>query len=869
MLLLISLVLLIAYWSAPKWVPDQVQSFLPAELKIKRLEIQRPGLSSAFVDALEIDIATDSAMTLKLENIQLHYSLLQKKLTTIDAEKAWLSIDGSSKESKKAFSNRIIIPKLPLDKLHLEQLQVSGLFIQDLIFSELELNHSDKQITLESKLNFIDLNFDLDAAVNIANTPVDTRTQAIANEVTLNLKQAEDFFSLKLSPKSNSTNGLNWQLDSSIDSQNYYHVEGLSKITLKGSGDFLSGENYAVTLNPDFQLSSPINLNELNLRPEIETLLKEKSLQLNLSQIDETLHFNIDTNQITQLEYSPVSYQLNLTQGSLPISIQQPLIDIQLNLEKLQLSPMESLSSAQQSVAGTLKFQSNLNQPSYSAKNVKAKTQTLAISFDSIFSIENSTLALSTENLSLDLAASSFSMNGIKTSTPNTQWSGSAKVQQNLIGEDKDNQQDIQLKQIKPIALILALTDEKISTQNLQNQVSFDGKQLTINSKAKTIQLQQNQLNLNQVIANTFINLSNRKLRGTVNFKDADYQNQNISAKNLSGNVAWSKSGNTIYSKGQLDHQNIKLPFQYRLQLDKQLHRLELDPNQFAVSPLIQWLDPILKGFPELSISGGEITNQKLSGNPLALTFDGSFSLKNLNLYYEELSLHNLQLEDKLSSRSALNGSVKASIDKIEIATGIDIKNINFQLQHNGQDIQLQNLSGQLLDGSIFIADLQLQKDKVEPFHVSLKAIDFGKLLKALESEALNIDGVFNFELPITVSKDSQTITDGTFSSTRAGILKVDSGASAATNIAFQAIENFHYTEFSGVINYDAAGIYRLKILLKGANPDLYDGFPIELSMNLEGNLPNLLYSMLISGDMAKPIIQKYQSGELEFPENP
>ena len=91
--------------------------------------------------------------------------------------------------------------------------------------------------------------------------------------------------------------------------------------------------------------------------------------------------------------------------------------------------------------------------------------------------------------------------------------------------------------------------------------------------------------------------------------------------------------------------------------------------------------------------------------------------------------------------------------------------------------------------------------------------------------------------------------------------LKSDKGKDA--NIAFQALENFHYKEFSGNLNYDAKGDYVIELKVLGSNPNLYNGFPIKLDLTLRGTLPEMLYSMLISGDMTKPILDDLQQKQI------
>ena len=60
-------------------------------------------------------------------------------------------------------------------------------------------------------------------------------------------------------------------------------------------------------------------------------------------------------------------------------------------------------------------------------------------------------------------------------------------------------------------------------------------------------------------------------------------------------------------------------------------------------------------------------------------------------------------------------------------------------------------------------------------------------------------------------------------------------------NLLLQALENFRYEELRLTIDGRTDGEMDVGLHIAGANPDLYDGYPIEFNLNLEGALANVL----------------------------
>ncbi|WP_251358773.1 YdbH domain-containing protein [Kangiella sp. TOML190] len=857
-LLLVLLILAVAYWTAPRWVPTQVQQLLPPELKITNLKLQRPGLAQAFVEELEITLVGEQQLNAQLKNITLHYSLAQKKLTRIEAKNAVLELQESSSPPNNTFSNAINIPHLPIEQLNFEQASVSGLFVQELFFENLNIEQQNDALQLDTQVEFIGLEFDLLAKINSNNN--------LLHNLKAQIKQQQDTIHLELSPANNSTTAFDWELAATLDSRNYYPIDGLSTIALEGNGALDLKESLLLQLDKDFMLSAPFDLKQLKLKAELAEQLANKGISLDLAQLEDALTLKLHTTEITNVLWHSDQYQLELTQGSLPFLMQHPLLNTQLTLEQLQLYASLPLSAPEQRLAGNLKADTLLKHLAVKQASSHISSDKLALNLDSSFVIENASLKLAAEQIKLNMGTTQIKDLELQVTAAATQWNGHGEVQQSLVGEDKNNHQLLILKQRNTIDLPIIIQGLTTTIGQLNNQVTLTKDKLTLDSNIG--QVAQDNLLINDIAATSNLNLNNDKLNGSIRFKNASFNNDQVAVNNANGKLSWLKSRNHIFSKGQLNYQDEAIPFRYQINFDNDKQQLTLSPLHISATSISQWLSPLLTKYPNLSITAGQISSEKIKGYPITLAFEGALTADNVNLAYDQLSVVNLQLDEQLDPKAPVTGTAQGRVQKIEVAAGIDITDLQFFMQHSADAYQLQDVFAYLLKGNLYIPQLTLSEKGIAPFNVKLDKIDLGQLLKALESEALDIQGRFDLLLPIKISDKGPSIVDGSFKSNAAGIIKVNTGASAQTNIAFQALQNFHYQELSGVINYSESEIYRLKIFLKGANPDLYDGFPIELTLNVEGNLPNLLYSMLVSGDMTKPIIDKYKAGELELPES-
>lgn len=865
----LALLLLIAYWTSPYWVPGQLAKFLPPSIKLESLDLERPGLTRTKVKQLTLHLEGDSNLNLELHNTELRYSLWQQKLQGISADKAIVRISTSSKAPKESafqLPDIITIPPLPINQLSIKQLQIKGLAGQSFSLSNIEFTADNKKIDLSTNAEWMGLTAQIESQI--------LHTEQQLTSLSLNVQQDNNHLTVKATPATEAS----WQLALNGEIQRIPFIQvysadlGTIVFDMAANIQQADTQQFQVTLDDTSRLEIPLNLNPSWFEQEILSQAKEMGLSLDSQQLDNHFLLAFDSRQQTQLDLN-LADKIVKANGLIDLSVTNSNLQSTASIDAIHLDLSTTLFSPQQQASVLLDLSLNLPTASYQTgdKRFKLTTQSLAANISGSANLLDGNIQLNSQQLNLELANSTLTDSAYHLSLPAHQWQGSIDWQQKLtqtLGEPDNTSQpqpankNFSLQLVKPVDVELALTDENIKAKQLTADLKLANDSVTVNYSANQVSLTKQPLTLYGIKGQLSPSSQDTSLKGVIQFIQASYLSENIAVDYVSGKFDWRLLDRVFSAKGSLQHSTNTIPARYFYNLKTGAHNLQIDRSSLPMLTLKSWT-PLLNAYPALRVTSGDLNIKTLSGDPLKLLFEGDLSINDLSLLYDKLALNNATISESLNKSSSLQGSVKATIESIELAAGIAITDLGFTLKHTATDYRFNNIKGQLLDGTIEIPRLDMHKTAIQPFSLLLSGINLQKLLSALESEKLSVTGHFDIILPLVIQPDSRSITNGTFISKQAGILKLKSDGGKEANIAFQALENFHYQELSGTIDYSSEGDYIITLYALGSNPDLYDGFPIKLDLTLRGNLPNLLYSMLITGDMATPVLDDLKQKNL------
>lgn len=172
----------------------------------------------------------------------------------------------------------------------------------------------------------------------------------------------------------------------------------------------------------------------------------------------------------------------------------------------------------------------------------------------------------------------------------------------------------------------------------------------------------------------------------------------------------------------------------------------------------------------------------------------------------------------------------------------------SFSIRESGE-INLHELTAQFLGGNVKVVDTVADPEagsitgKVLAETISLKA-----LAGLLEIEGLDTTGQITGALDFHVGTDTIVLENGDLRSIAPGVLKyqgetLKSAAAGNENLQLlvQALENFHYEALSLTIDVPEFGEGLIALSLEGNNPDVLDGHPFDVTINLESDYGTLI----------------------------
>jgi hypothetical protein len=216
-------------------------------------------------------------------------------------------------------------------------------------------------------------------------------------------------------------------------------------------------------------------------------------------------------------------------------------------------------------------------------------------------------------------------------------------------------------------------------------------------------------------------------------------------------------------------------------------------------------------------------------------------------------------LDARYATTLSVTGPV--SLDSVALAGGLKVQQIRADLRFAGEDdLGVENLRAELFDGLLSMENLRFVQGRVEKTQARLSRIDFERLLEFVDVDGLEGTGTLEMTLPLGSDETGLYVRDGSFNATAPGRLAYSKEGLASSNIGMQALENFHYTDLSGTVNYQPDGSYDIVVRLEGSNPDLYDGHPIVFTLNISGSLPELFEALFITGNFEDAILNQVRS---------
>jgi hypothetical protein len=130
-----------------------------------------------------------------------------------------------------------------------------------------------------------------------------------------------------------------------------------------------------------------------------------------------------------------------------------------------------------------------------------------------------------------------------------------------------------------------------------------------------------------------------------------------------------------------------------------------------------------------------------------------------------------------------------------------------------------------------------------KPQELRIAALELATLVDAFDVPDLEAEGQIDADLRFSVLDGGNLlIEEGAFTALGSGVLRYRADAPPAmlaaqgesVDLLFRALSDFHYETLAATVSGYLDGDLKVALQLRGANPNLYEGQPIELNVDLE-----------------------------------
>lgn len=260
----------------------------------------------------------------------------------------------------------------------------------------------------------------------------------------------------------------------------------------------------------------------------------------------------------------------------------------------------------------------------------------------------------------------------------------------------------------------------------------------------------------------------------------------------------------------------------------------------------LQTLLPTLKGtVARMSGSLAYSARADLSNGGLATS--GEAKLDNLGFVASAATVEGVSGTVKLSSLlpPQTKGVQTLKVGKLQAGLPLEDGTVAFELDKAG--LRVVDANWPFADGKLTLVSsgAAISAGNAE-FLLSVRNVDLAALVALADVPGLRVTGHINGQVPVAIRNGDPILLDGNLVAEDQGVIiyrgeAADAAATEQTKLLTDALQNFHYTELAGGLSGNANGALVLSLALKGANPDLYDGYPFAINVKLEGSLADLL----------------------------
>lgn len=258
-----------------------------------------------------------------------------------------------------------------------------------------------------------------------------------------------------------------------------------------------------------------------------------------------------------------------------------------------------------------------------------------------------------------------------------------------------------------------------------------------------------------------------------------------------------------------------------------------------------------------LSLTGGEGIYDRATFSGLSLPVDISLQRERVRLSTDALDLSNIDPGLPLGPLRA-RGSYSAALD--DLASGT---------------VALESASLGVLDGRVQLEPVSIHLEQPRQSLVAVvEGIELARLFEVYPAEGLSGRGTLDGRFPVSLVNGKLLIENGQLQARQpGGVLRYQAQQlrdMAASNPNLEqlaaALDDFRYRVLASDVAYDEQGVLVLGLRLEGSNPAFQQGRQVNLNIQLEEDIPALLTSLQLSGQVSDIIRRRIEQHYMQRP---
>ena len=249
-------------------------------------------------------------------------------------------------------------------------------------------------------------------------------------------------------------------------------------------------------------------------------------------------------------------------------------------------------------------------------------------------------------------------------------------------------------------------------------------------------------------------------------------------------------------------------------------------------------------------------------------------AINNADLTWNKAELNNVVWQSNGSYRPNGHLQDRGTLQVSRIFSGVEVTSLKtayrFTRKPSGNgEIKMSSVMASLLGGDIKVHGFETALSPLNvTTSVELQQLDMAEILKLEQQEGLSGEGRLKGQFPIIYDSDGLRIRDGFLTANApggairfqpTGSVAAYAAANQGLAMALGALENFQYDTLDIKLNYEPDGTALLNTRLKGNNPDWNNGHPVDFTINVEENIPDLIRTLQFADELTEKLEKRYR----------